>query len=316
MKKIISFLLALFICTLALGLAQSYLEEVRACELLSEGKIDEALALLNRKLKYYPHNMDCKLYQGLAYYLQGNYELSMDTLNKLEFEVEKGAANPASMTADVTTADVNAIAAQGGGFFSKECKGVLKYALGILYKINKDYKNAQKRFDDALKADYPEARALEQLVVVESYLEDYKKASRHLKQLQKAAEPSAALDFIDGYVSYYDKDPKRAIDLFSKQSEEIIEAKRNLAIIHYNDGNYQEALDIWLEILADNPQDALALRNSGRAYYHLGQQAQGQAQFDKAGLQMKVEKYSPKTISLVMADLYKDIPFDFQCQVK
>ena len=161
-----------------------------------------------------------------------------------------------------------------------------------------------------------EARALEQLVVVESYLEDYKKASRHLKQLQKAAEPSAALDFIDGYVSYYDKDPKRAIDLFSKQSEEIIEAKRNLAIIHYNDGNYQEALDIWLEILADNPQDALALRNSGRAYYHLGQQAQGQAQFDKAGLQMKVEKYSPKTISLVMADLYKDIPFDFQCQVK
>ena len=316
MKKTAAISLALFICFVSSAVAQSYLEEVRACELLSQGKIDEALALLNRKLKYYPLNMDCKLYQGLAYYLQGNFDQAKTTLNKLEAEVEQLSASPASMTADVTTADVNVIAGRGGSFFTKARKGVLKFSLGVLYKMDKDYKNAQKRFDDALKADYPEIQAREQLVVVNSFLKDYKKASRHLKQLQKAGESSDALTFMDGFISYNLKDAKRAVQQFSSIAGAQLEAKRNLAIIHYNQGEYQKALDIWLEILEANPKDAPALRNSGRAYFHLGQKEKGQAQFDTAGLQMKVEKYSPKTIPLVMVDVFSEITFDFQCQVK
>lgn len=316
MKKMAAVLLALFISFISSSFAQSYLEEVQACELLSMGKIDEALALLNRKLKYYPHNMDCKLYQGLAYYLRGDFEQAMTTLSKIEFEVDKISKSPASMTTDVTTADINSIAAKGGDFFSKQRKGILKFSLGILYKNKQDYKNAQKRFDDALKAGYPENRAREQLLVVHSFLEDFKKAAGHLKKLQKAGESSPALTFMDGYISYYQKDTERAVEQFSKVSGEIAGANRNLAAIHYNKGEYQKALDVWLGILAENPGDAVSLRSSGRAYFHLGQKDKGQEQFDKAGLQMQVEKYSPKTIPLDMVDLFTDITFDFQCQVK
>ncbi|MGD2294656.1 MAG: tetratricopeptide repeat protein [Candidatus Aminicenantes bacterium] len=316
MKKTAAVLLVLFICLLSSAAAQSYLEEVQACELLSQGKIDEALALLNRKLKYYPNNMDCKLYQGLAYYLQGNFDRAKTTLSKLEAEVEQLSVSPASMTTDVTTADVNTIAAKGGSYFTKGRKGVLKFSLGILYKKNKDYKNAEKRFEDALKADYPEAHTREQLITVYSYLKNYKKASKHLKKLQKAGESSDALTFMDGYISYNLKDTGRAVQQFSGVSGILLEAKRNLAIIHYNQGDYQKALDVWLEILEANPKDAPALRNSGRAYYHLGQKDKGQEQFNKAGLQMKVEKYSPKTIPLVLTDFFTDVTFDFMCQVK
>ena len=260
--------------------------------------------------------MDCKLYQGLAYYLQGDFNKAKTTLTKLEFEVDKLSAAPASMTTDVTTADIGNIAGKGGSYFTKGRKGVLKFSLGVLYKREKEYKNALKMFNEALRAKYPEIQAREQLIVVHSYLKEYKKAASHLKKLQKDGESSTALTFLNGYISYYQNDTKGASEQFFSIADEMAEAKRNLAIILYNQGDYQKALDIWLEILAGSPQDALALRNSGRAYYFLGESAKGQEQFDKAGLQMTVEKYSPKKMELVLGDLFTEIVLNFQCQAK
>lgn len=316
MKKTAAVSLAVLIGFVSLGFAQSYLEEVRACELLSQGKIEDALALLNRKLNAYPDNMDCLLYKGLAFYLKGDMNQAMDVLTKLEFDVDSISKSPASMTADVTTADVSSLANRGGGFFTKERKGILKFSLGVFYKNKEDYKNAQKRFNDALKADYPEVEARQQLLIVHAFLKDYRKSADHLKKLQKKGESSPSLTFMEGFLSYHQKDQKKAEEVFSSISGEFVEAKKNLAVILYNQGSYQKSLDIWLEILAESPLDAQALRNSGRAYFHLGQKDKGQEQFDKAGLQMGVETYSPKTIPLVLVDFFTDITFDFQCQAK
>ena len=72
-----------------LSAQQTYLEENKACRYLEEGKIDDAVLLLTSKLQRYPHNYDCHLYLGVAYYLQGDLEKSMATLTKVEFETEK-----------------------------------------------------------------------------------------------------------------------------------------------------------------------------------------------------------------------------------
>jgi tetratricopeptide (TPR) repeat protein len=66
------------------GFAQSYLEEVRACQYLEQGKLDEAIRLLDRKLKRYPRNFDCHLYLGLAHYLKGDFETAKSTISKVE----------------------------------------------------------------------------------------------------------------------------------------------------------------------------------------------------------------------------------------
>lgn len=90
-------------------------------------------------------------------------------------------------------------------------------------------------------------------------------------------------------------------------------ARRNLAVVLYNQGDYQGALYIWLGILEEKPRDSDSLKNSGRAYYHPGEKEKGQAQFDTLEFKMKVEKYSPKTIPLLMVDLFTEPGFDFMC---
>lgn len=323
MKKLLTlfigtFLLAFWIEIPFSHAQQMYLEENRACKYLEQGKIDEAALLLNRKLKRYPHNYDCHLYLGLAYYLKGDFQKSMETLSKVEFETERLEKAKSTMAAgkrmDSFSQEDAYLGQSSAVVFTKERKGILKFALGMLYKKNKDFKNARKRFSDALKYKYPEVEARKQLLVVYGFLKEYKKAKKQLEELLKSGEKNDELCFMEGYVASYLKDEVQAIKSFSRISEAKLWAKRNLATVYYNQGNYDKALEIWQEILEENPQDADSLKNSGRAYFHLGQKEKGQEQFDKIGLKIRVEKYSPKTIPLILVDFFPDVGFEFQCK--
>jgi tetratricopeptide (TPR) repeat protein len=299
---------------------QMYLEENRACKYLEQGKIDQAILLLNRKLKRYPQNYDCHLYLCLAYYLKCDFQNSLKTLSKVEFETERLEKAKSTIAAGKSMSNFGQEDAYLSGssavVFTKERTGVLKFALGMLYKKDKDYKNASKRFSEALKYKYPEIKTREQLLVVNCFLEEYKKAKEELDEILKSEEESDELSFMKGYVSYYLKEEAQAIESFSRISETMIWAKQNLAIVYYNQGNYNKALEIWQEILAENPDEVNSLKNSGRAYFHLGQEEKAQEQFDKIGLKIKPEKYSPKTIPLIFVDLFPEAGFDFQCKVE
>jgi tetratricopeptide (TPR) repeat protein len=312
-------LLFTFCLTLPSGFAQEmYLEENRACSYLEKGQVDEAIRLLKRKLRRYPNNFDCHLYLGLAYYLQGDFEKSMKTLNKVEFETERLEKAKGTMSAGKKMEDFSqedAFLSQSGGMvFTKGRRGVMKFALGMLYRKNKDFKNASKRFSEALKYKYPETEARKQLLVVHCRLKEYKKAKKELGKIIKAGEISDELRFLEGFVGNYLKDEAKAIENFSKISEIFPEAKRNLATVYYNQGKYDKSLEIWEKILEANSQDKGALLSAARAYFHLGQKEKGQEYFDKMGLTMKVEKYSPKKMALILVDFYPDVQFDFQCQ--
>jgi tetratricopeptide (TPR) repeat protein len=310
----IGFLGAIFIGSQ--GFAQSYLEEVRACGYLEQGKIDAAIRLLERKLKRYPRNFDCHLYMGLAHYLKGDYEKAMSTISKVEQEIKEMSAAPAAITSDVTYVDADRVGQMAGTVFTKGRRGILKYSLGMLYKKEGKFDDAKKRFEEAQKYKYPEIEIRKQLMIVKCRLKDYKGAKKELEKLQKAGEKSDELSFFEGYLSAYTKNETKALESFSQIVDSMLAAKQNLAAVNYNTGDYQKALDIYLEILEENPKDAESLKNSGRAYHHLGQTEKGQAQFDIIGLKMKVEKYSPKKIPLVLIDPYADVQFVFMCDAK
>jgi hypothetical protein len=298
------------------GFAQSYLEEVRACHYLEKGKIDAAIRLLERKLKRYPRNFDCHLYMGLAQYLKGDFESAKSTISKVEQEIKEIGAAPAAITADQTYADVDRVGGMAGTVFTKGRRGILKFSLGMLHRREGNFKEAKKRFEEAQKYKYPELETHKQLMVVKCRLKDYKGAKQELEKLQKAGEKSNELTFCEGYISSYTNNEAKALESFSQVADSMLAAKQNLAAVNYNKGDYQKALDIYLEILEENPQDAESLKNSGRAYHHLGQTEKGQAQFDIIGFKMKVEKYSPKKVPLVLIDPYTDVHFVFMCDAK
>lgn len=296
--------------------AQAYLEEVRACQYLEQGKVDEAIRLLERKLKYYPRNFDCHLYLGLAHYLKADYGKAKDIINHVEQEIKEIGAAPAAITADQTYADVERVGGMAGTVFTKGRRGILKYSLGMLYKKEEDYKSAKQRFEDAMKYDYPEMETRKQLMIVRCQLKEYKDAQKELEKLQKAGKTSDQLSFCEGYIAANTDNHAKAIESFAKVADSLLAAKQNLAAVYYNKGDYQKALDVYLEILEEHPQDAESLKNSGRAYHHLGQTEKGQAQFDVIGLKMKVEQYSPKKIPLVFFDPFADVQFSFMCDAK
>lgn len=323
MKKSLAFLMGLvllaFCPTVRSSFAQEmYLEENRACSYLEKGEVDEAIILLKRKLRRYPNNFDCHLYLGLAYYLQGDFEKSMKTLNKVEFETERLEKAKATMSAGKKMEDFSQedayLAQSGGVVFTKGRRGVLKFALGMLYRKNEDFKNASKRFSEALRYKYPETEARKQLLVALCHLKEYKKAKKELEKIIKVGETSNELLFLEGFVSNYLKDGAKAIENFSKISEVFPEAKRNLATVYYNQGKYDKSLEIWEKILETEPEDRGTLLSAARAYFHLGQREKAQEYFDKMGLTMKVEKYSPKKMPLTLVDFYQEVKFDFQCQ--
>ena len=320
MKKVLTVLIGIgFLGAILMGpqgFAQSYLEEVRACQYLEQGKIDAAIRLLDRKLQLYPRNFDCHLYLGLAYYLKGDFEKAKSTISKVEQEIKEMSAAPAAITSDQTYADVNRVGGMAGTVFTKGRRGVLKFSLGMLFKKEENFGEAKKRFEEAQKYKYPELETRKQLMVVKCHLKDYKGAKKELEKLQKAGEKSDELSFIEGYINANTNNEAKALESFAQVADSIRAAKQDLAAVNYNTGNYQKALDIYLEILEENPKDAESLKNSGRAYYHLGQTEKGQAQFDIIGLEMKVEKYSPKKIPLVLIDPYTDVQFVFMCDAK
>ncbi|HHF43419.1 MAG TPA: tetratricopeptide repeat protein [Candidatus Aminicenantes bacterium] len=319
-KKIIGtfFMISFLVGLISPLLAQAYLEEVRACHLLQEGKAEEALQLLERKLKRYPNNFDCHLYKGVALYFLGKKEAAFDVLNKVEFETEKlakaGATLEAGKRLQAFSQEDLYLAQRGGVVFSKERKGLLKYVLAIMYKEKRDYKNARKRLEEALKVNYSPQEVRRQLGLINCFLKDYKAAEKVLQPLLVNPEPE--LEFFQGYILYHQGQVEKARQILEKLSSELPLARKSLACLLYNEQQYQESLSLWEALLKDNPRDVQAKRNQARCYFHLGEKDKAQQIFDEMGLKIKVEKYSPKKIPLLLADLFPKPEFDFLCDLK
>lgn len=317
---VLSLILGMMMFWPQLTSSQAYLEEVRACHLLQQGQAEAALKLLDGKLKRYPNNFDCLLYKGLALYLLGNQEEAFKILEKVEFETEKlekagGTLEAGKRLQEFSQEDMY-LAQRGDVVFTKERKGLLKYALGILYKAKRDYKNARKRFEEALKANYAPEEVRRQLGLINCLLKDYRAAEKVLEPLFARAETESPIKFLKGYLAYYLGRKDEARQIFKTLTSEFPLANKNLACLLYNEKQYQESLTLWESMIEENPKDIYAQRNRARCYFHLGDKEKAQQIFDELGLKIKVEKYSPPTIPLLLEDLFPQPQFDFLCDIK
>ncbi len=52
--------------------------------LVDKNKLEDAINLSHERIKNYPNDVDAYWYRGMAYYLQGKWQLAIDDFNKVE----------------------------------------------------------------------------------------------------------------------------------------------------------------------------------------------------------------------------------------
>ncbi|MFB0564770.1 MAG: tetratricopeptide repeat protein [Candidatus Aminicenantaceae bacterium] len=296
-----------------------------ACQCLDKGEIDKAIELLKKELKISSNNLNARLYLGIAYYQKKDLENAFKEFEKIEKIIMKRVDFDRPETPawsrdgwNPEQVDTNLIESwmdrQTNVIFSKEKLGLLYFCRGLTLKEKKDLKNAEKRFERARKFKYDSTAISMELFDFYLKKKDMKSASKEIKELKKITGETETTIFLDGYIHYTNKNVQASLAAFEKLAEKMPEAKRNIGCIHYNQGEYQKAIEIWEDVLSQKPDYKDIQIDLGRAHFHAGDTEKAQEYFDKAGIKISPARYSPKKIGLDYEVLFEEIKFDLQCK--
>lgn len=286
------------------------------CPYLKEGKnLDEAIEILKKDWQNRPWNHDVRLYLGIAYFMKQERELAFQQLKKIEEQLERmmGGDRPFG---DELLFIYHKMQRKDRGVFSRENLGLFYFAQGLLLKLKGQSKEAEKRFKSALKAGYKELDVRFQLLDLYIRTKDYKATQKELNALSKLSPEDKNILFLKGYLQYQSDKPKEAKSYFEKVlslNPDFLPAKKNLALLEYNYGNYLTAIGILQEITQQYPSDKEAHINLGRAYFRNGEIEKAKEEFKLAGISIEVQKYSPVKIPLLTLPLTTDIKFNLTC---
>jgi len=272
---------------------------------LNVGEIDNALDYLKNLRDTFPSDYDVRLYLGLALCKKQDYESAFKVFREIEQILTRWKT----------------IRTKGRLYFafSSKNKDLLYLGRGItLLMVKTDFKGAKKRFVWALKEGYDEINVRYLLIYSYLKLKDYEKANEELNNLLERKEINEKDYFIKGYVNYMRGLENKAAPLFTKALEinpDLIEAKKNLACIYYNNGEWEKAIEIWRSVINEIPEDFESKLNMARAYFHLGRLEEARQQFEMFNISIPVEKYSPRKIPLVFIPWEDWTKFNIEYQV-
>jgi len=318
MRKRFSMILILFFLILSATSLSLFLQEVlsgeeRACQHLAKGEIDQAMDILTREIQRLPQNYNLHLYLGIAYYFKKDSEKAFKEFEKIDKELDKMLTSNQPIGDEVMFLD-QAMDRKGAFVFSENKKGLLYFLRGLTLKEKKDIKNAEKKFLTARKYNYDKITLCFELISLYLLSDNFKSASQELVELKKISGENQMTVFVEGCLLYKNNKVDESLAAFEKIKAVMPEAKKNIALLHYNLGNYPKALEIWEETLSLTPDDREALINAGRTLFQLGEQAKAQEYFDKASLKISPENYSPKKIPLILAPLIQETKLELPCK--
>ncbi|MDH4218375.1 MAG: tetratricopeptide repeat protein [Candidatus Aminicenantes bacterium] len=272
---------------------------------LNVGEIDKALDYLKNLGETFPSDYDIRLYSGMALCKKQDYDSAFEVFREIEKALEWWRR----------------VAMRGRLYFgfSSKNKGLLYFGRGItLLMVKTDFKAAKKRFIQALKEGYDETNVRYLLIYSHIKLKDYKEANEELNNLLEKKEMNEKDAFIKGYVNYMQGLEDKAVSLFTKAQEinpDLIEAKKNLACICYNNFKWEKAIELWKSVIDKIPEDFESNLNLGRASFHLGRLEEARQQFEMLKISVPVQKYSPKKIPLVFIPWEDWTHFNIEYQV-
>lgn len=246
---------------------------------------DEAIVCLEKLMDIYPTDYDIRLYLGIALFKKQDFEAAYKEFHEIERVLEWGRRFARFIA------------------FSFKNKGLLYFGRGITSLIHKkDFKASKNYFVSALKHGYKEANVRYLLIYSYLRLKNYKKADDELNELLDGKEMSDVDYFIKGYLSYEQGRENEAVFHIKKALEinpDLIEAKKNLAAIYYNSGEWEKAIEIWKLLIEKFPEDSDSRLYMAMAYFHLDRLDEAKQQFERLNISIPVEDYSLKPISLI-----------------
>lgn len=132
--------------------------------------------------------------------------------------------------------------------------------LGRLYMLNKDMAKAEAAFKTALKNQPGSEEAVTNLAYLYNEQGDTTKAAQVLSSMPDSSR-SAKVYLALGYTYEQQHDSKRAIDAYRKATaldKDNLDALRGLAQNLLNDGQVDQSLMVYKQIVEDDPTDAQA----------------------------------------------------------
>lgn len=279
---------------------------------LNSGNTKGAVELLNRLNSLYPENYDVRLWRGVAFLIEKDYERAFEELKKVEDSIEASKR--------IESRPLSGFWAQKEKItFSPKNYGLLYFARGLTLLIyQKDFKSAKEKFYSAIKEGYDGIEVRYLLIYTLIKLKEYEKASQELNNLVKLKNRDEIDYFIEGFLSYHKGKFEDSLSSFKKALDidpEFVEAKKNIGYIYYNNGQYEKAIEILRKIVEKVPGDSELKLNIARSYFHMGRMEEAKREYEKLNLSIPIEKYSPKIINLLFITPDRWIKFNFVSEV-
>lgn len=290
-------------------------QEEIACRHLAKGEIGQAIEFLEKEIPLSAQNLYLRLYLGIAYYLQGDFEKAYEELEKTDDELnDKRVFSRTFLFPSRFFLEAQQEMNLPHAIYSEQNEGLLYFCRGLTLKDKKNFKKAEKKFQKAREYQYDKASLSLQLFDLYLATDNLRSASQELALLKQVLGDNATVTFLEGCFLYKNGKIDDSLAAFEKVKDSMPEAKRNIALIYYNRSDYQKASDIWMEILTFAPDDKEVLIQAGLTYFYLGNREKAQEYFNKAEITIPPEKYSPRTFPLSLGTIAREVKFQLPCR--
>ena len=232
---------------------------------IQQGKDDEAIALFQEALDIEPNNTSIRLRLGLLHAQKGEYERAEKIFKDILANYNE------SYFATLYLARLY----QESGDFSKSeqyyrdalalnWSKELAYEIAEFYTLHKKFEQAQKAYQDILSRDEQDERAALGIVQSLIYLKEGEAAIQELKKIRQFSNDPERIDLISSQilVNMGENDRARSILQDILQNSPLSQASYLLAVVFYEENNYQEAMTILETIPPTAPEysDSVMLR--------------------------------------------------------
>ena len=206
---------------------------------------DRAIELLNEELIHFPDDPEALILLGFVHYQQENVEEALKVCQRyipvfeeLLKKKRKSMGKEYALTKENEKVFSIILKQENPNY------GLPYFILGLEQKKNGAYDRAKDYFEQAVRAGYDPVSCYCQLIDIELEQNNWTQALVRARRAQQAAGTEAEFYFLIGYAydgygrtKYAISSLKKSIDL----KPYLVEATKNLGIVYYNQGQFDEA---------------------------------------------------------------------------
>lgn len=220
---------------------------------------DRAIDLLNEELFHFPDNPEALLLLSYVFYQQGNVEEALKMCHRylpVFEELYKNKRKSVGREYGLTKGNEKVLLVK----LQQENPnyGLPHFILGLEQKKKRVYDRARNYFEQAIQAGYDPVACHCQLIDIELVQNNWTQALVRGRRAQQAAGTEAEFYFLIGYAYDGYGRAKYAISSLKKSIElkpYLVEAMRNLGIVHYNQRQFTESKQLLEHVLKLVPYD-------------------------------------------------------------